>query len=1004
MSKSHFFALVGEDFSTHQAFVHLMNGTSLSTANVNSGLQFTNIINFKDIWTDPSGALYMIGENKNLTAPLKNYQVVHKLTKTLGTSPSLSWNWSRYISDPIDTRYANGNISVTPTHSRIFYTHERAATPSTYGNSDVVLGAYGLDLDFSSTCSNEILSPVIAKRIAPTPITIVVQGAEGPLPSTPSVISSFTMNSSSFCAVTPTTCDFTWTTSNCFNAVFTATAVPTGTYTYTWDMDCGGPTAPITTNSATFPYTFPCGGGTFPVCLTIKNSSGATVCTVQKSVTIANTCCASVTLATLQCTDVINRYAFTINMTDPLCSSNCTFVLTNNDPNTPLSNITYSPTTNPCGTSITGFVTWTGTGPIPLVFNGFSVQMTCICPNSPQSYTCTTKPLISIPTICCKKIEINDKITCESATTFDVPINVAAWGPLNNIGSVTWYVLPKPVSGNCPTTYWGGVPYQQTTGNVLEPLHLYPSNLTTDVCVYAVVTLNDGPCTQLFSNIGMVNRCKPTTCTLLNYEYCYSGTPITPTPITPTVVSPANVCIQPRFAWYDAAGNLLQQTGGLTPFQPPVLSMLDPTKCYEDFIFTLKIIDICGTRSYPTRIRLFSSTAKIGTLAIDPLESLPVCWEEDLTLKFTPNCANNPPLPPMWTWLSRDCNSPISAYATIVGSGTMNPVLNTNKLTKSTWFAVKAQNGVCPAKIEELKVEVMNKTILTNFKANSDACVDQQVVLSAVFSACTIQGCGTACNCSHTTQWFKDGNLIGTTSSASGVTTATFIYTTRPLTGNYYGIIKDDCCPKNVVQTPAIAIAPACEPIVKGPCFICDNTPSVILTGAMIVPPTDPCPTASSCTYKWTVLNQQPLGNISGSTTGTTATVTSAGHYLFTSTCTDAITGLSCVKSYQFDLLGCQRNPCRITTVVATLPEKINPVHVYPNPSGGDITVSWAIEMPKDAQVFITNPEGQLLLSKPIPYGAKNLSMSLDVLPAGLYFVKIRSAERSFTVAKVVKE
>ena len=146
------------------------------------------------------------------------------------------------------------------------------------------------------------------------------------------------------------------------------------------------------------------------------------------------------------------------------------------------------------------------------------------------------------------------------------------------------------------------------------------------------------------------------------------------------------------------------------------------------------------------------------------------------------------------------------------------------------------------------------------------------------------------------------------------------------------------------------------------------------------------------------------LLSVSKSARLSTATVTSAGHYLFTSTCTDPITGLLCVKSAQFDLLGCQRNPCRIITVVETLPEKINLVHVYPNPSGGDVTLSWSVEMPKDAQVFVTNPAGQLLLSKPIPQGAKNLSMSLEVLPAGLYFVKIRSAERAFTVAKVVKE
>ena len=60
-------ALVGEDFSVNQAFVMVVNPfdpNAFSTAPGNApALLFPYIINFKDIWTDRFGKLYVIGEN-----------------------------------------------------------------------------------------------------------------------------------------------------------------------------------------------------------------------------------------------------------------------------------------------------------------------------------------------------------------------------------------------------------------------------------------------------------------------------------------------------------------------------------------------------------------------------------------------------------------------------------------------------------------------------------------------------------------------------------------------------------------------------------------------------------------------------------------------------------------------------------------------------------------------------------------------------------------------------
>ena len=240
---------------------------------------------------------------------------------------------------------------------------------------------------------------------------------------------------------------------------------------------------------------------------------------------------------------------------------------------------------------------------------------------------------------------------------------------------------------------------------------------------------------------------------------------------------------------------------------------------------------------------------------------------------------------------------------------------------------------------------------------------------------------------------------IGTTNEPPGSTSSSFVYTTLPLAGNYYAVVKDDCCPNNTDTSQVATIDPACFPVIEGPCFRCENE-TVQLTVNMVVPPTDNCP--HTCTFSWTTAN----GNITGSTTGSTINVTAAGTYTVTASC--FINGGICVKSASYPLIQCQRAagglPCGIVSVEELLPAGVSPVRVFPNPATAGVTVEWKSGAPKNARLFLADAAGRTLRDEAVPAAATRLALDLNELQPGMYFIKILSAEHLYEVAKVVKQ
>jgi hypothetical protein len=730
----------------------------------------------------------------------------------------------------------------------------------------------------------------------------------------------------------PCDCDFTWNLGNCSNVTFNANCQNpmAGNYTYSWDIFCDNNpelTVVVGAPNNAFSYGFDCGAGTYTVCLKVTDPAG-NICTTTHTVVVPNTCCGSASGSMICHPTDPYKYNFTINVTPDISVSNCNYVLTSAYP---LSNLVY------LGNTITGCIAVTD--PVPTALN-FTLQSNCICNVTGLPTTCTQT--VWVPTVCCKKICVDDQDVCNGLDEYHVPFYACEWPPVNNVYQVSWYVIPKPATG-CPGTYWGGQPYQSTavTNNNLEPLHIFPSILPADLCVYAVIDLNDGPCTQIFSNIATISLCNPNSCTLNSQQHCYMGTCISPQPLLITSTANAPVCFG-TVEWFDPQGNSVQIGG--SSYQPPCLSMANNQNCYEDFIYSVVITDDCGPHTCTANIRLYSDDASLGTVTLVPPDQSPLCFSEDATLKFTPNCAQNPP---GWVWYERDCQN--GALTLHPEAGLSNTCFNVNELRNGTWFGIGSVNGVCPIKGEEILVDVTAPAVIFDFTAVADPCAEVQVVLSASVvpgADCT----GAIRPCTYTYEWYKDGFLIFTTVGGSASETYTY-FNPLPLpstvAGVYYVIIREDCCPRNLISSWPLYIEPSCEQCIMGPCFICDNQPETFSI-MMVLPPSDPCPDA--CTFTWYQGVLDGSGNcVPGPVLGnlSSVTLTNHGQYFVESDCN------GCKKLTKFDVLGCAsqlsfgQQQCGVISVEELMSKDESPLHIFPNPTTGEITIEWSGNAPK---------------------------------------------------------
>jgi hypothetical protein len=603
------------------------------------------------------------------------------------------------------------------------------------------------------------------------------------------------------------------------------------------------------------------------------------------------------------------------------------------------------------------------------------------------TYLCWELPMRIVFTIdCCPNsamFVVRDTAFCHNtALSVEIPLeNCALAGPCNT-AQINWYVKP------CSSPSWPLAPYQSSAGPGCSNLVLYPDQYPGETCleVYAEVFLAGNCCgtATLLSNTATVTLCHPPGCFIINPNPVAPCQMIVPQPLQVSfVTTPAcSYSVQ----WY-YQGQPIPGATGLT-YQPPVLSFEgSPNDCYYDHIFTAELSGICGPLSCSTRIRVYNENAPVGAIVMNPAEAMPFCPGEDATLHYQEACVG---IPPMWEWYFSTAVAPVipNDYVPLPGSGDMNPLVNTNKLFQTTWFAVKKQNGGCPAAWIEFQIEVKDALSITGFSAMPDPCVDTQVSLLVDFTPSPVGG-----SCMYIIDWYKDGFLIGT--STSNTAPVSFTYSNPApglgsLAGNYYATIRDNCCPQ-VAKTWVESIAPACVPAIVGPCFRCFDDPSpIVLTGIMLIPPSQPCPTA--CHYQWYEVVQGALQPIAGANQPT-YTPSQGGTFVFEANCG------GCVRQAAHTVVDC--GSCLVST--DDLPTAVR-VMLYPNPTSGELILQYSPAPLRDGRVNIVDVNGRVLLTEKVQPGIDNHRMSLAQIPAGIYLVQVFEHDVLVWIGKIVRQ
>ena len=79
--------------------------------------------------------------------------------------------------------------------------------------------------------------------------------------------------------------------------------------------------------------------------------------------------------------------------------------------------------------------------------------------------------------------------------------------------------------------------------------------------------------------------------------------------------------------------------------------------------------------------------------------------------------------------------------------------------------------------------------------------------------------------------------------------------------------------------------------------------------------------------------------------------------------------------------------------------------HLYPNPATEQLTLELLAELPEGAapQIEILQPNGRLIRSWNLKPGQKQERMDCSELPAGIYFLRIKTAEMPQEVLKFIK-
>lgn len=658
--------------------------------------------------------------------------------------------------------------------------------------------------------------------------------------------------------------------------------------------------------------------------------------------------CARICGATIECGEVAGQYVFDI------CVDNLTTLADNSamvSVSSPNGEITLSDGELP---GISGIIE-VGT-PLPTELT-FMVSFEFPCPFGPISCV----DFVTVATPCCLEISVAGQAVCAQAEMIPIPLQ-GDLDYLTGVDYINWYVAPAP----CESF----VLAYQASG--IADLPFFPSLYSAydSACVYAeVVFLPGTPCDRLVSDIATLYLCDLAAGGLDNGNgpFCSDALPSVYEPIT--FSSGEHPACAYSIQWYQDS----EPVDGATSdtYTPVGLSYTGgPMDCYSEHLISAQVTNQCGTINYATFIRIYNSEAPLGTLSLDPPEALPLCRGEDATLRYEPNCVG--PDPYTWKWCVQTATS---GYQEIEGAGTTNTTWNTNPLEEDTWFSIKKKNGVCPEDTLTLMVDIKEELAINNFSATpDDDCNPGQVNLQLDFAPDPEADCG------FLVRWYRDGSLLGTTTAAASP--ATFSFDGQPLAGNYFAEIEDVCCGRRL-RSEWISIGPFMEVRMVVPCFRCNNE-ILALHGLVINPPE-----GADCTYQWL-----KDGVVIPNSTLDFLTITQGDAlYTFRATCGD------CTKEVSYFLLQCGG---QVNTVFYPNPEI--DIRAIPNPTSGELTLRLKGTLQPDSHFQLIGLDGRPLQSGTLAPGREEYSLSLSLLPDGLYFLTVFESGELIWVEKVVKQ
>ncbi|MCB0588826.1 MAG: HYR domain-containing protein, partial [Phaeodactylibacter sp.] len=566
---------------------------------------------------------------------------------------------------------------------------------------------------------------------------------------------------------------------------------------------------------------------------------------------------------------------------------------------------------------------------------------------------------ITVATPCCEEITVDGLAVCAEEEMISIPLQ-GDLPFLTGVDYIKWYVAPAP----CESF----VLAYQAPG--IADLPFFPALYSEfdSACVYAEVAFLPGrPCSRLVSDIATIYICQPGAGSLENANgpYCSDALPAVFEPIT--FSSDEHPACAYTIQWYqdgEAAPGATSDT-----YVPTGLSFTGgPMDCSSEHLITAEVTNLCGATGHNTTITIYNSEAPTGELFLDPDEAMPFCPGEDATLRYDPKCVG--PDPSNWRWCVRTADTD---YQPIEGAGATNATWNTNPLDEDTWYSIKKKNGACPEDTISLMIDVREELSITGFSAmEDDDCYPGQVDMAMAFTPLP------GPDCEIFVFWYKDGLLLGTTNPATSP--ATFTHSGPVLAGNYYAVAEDVCC-DSTAGSEVVYIGPPMEVGLIAPCFRC-NDETIILEGFVENPPE-----GAVCTYQW--LKDGVL--IPNANDEILVLYEANATFTFRATCSD------CTKEVSYFLLQCG-NP--VNTRVQPKPGLA--IRAVPNPTSGQLSLRVDGSLLPGAHYRLIGQWGRSLQSGELLPGREEYALSLERLPAGLYFIQVFEGDRLVWVEKVV--